>query len=79
MALVDADYKFLWIDVGSDGSSNDASIYNGSQLEIRRDTLSVPCVLLYSAFYPSQDLIVEASGKFCVVVEGLPIFCPQFS
>jgi hypothetical protein len=23
MALVDADYKFLWIDVGSDGSSND--------------------------------------------------------
>jgi hypothetical protein len=32
MALVDADYKFLWIDVGSDGSSNDASIYNGSEL-----------------------------------------------
>ena len=29
MALVDADYKFLWIDVGSDESSNDASIYNG--------------------------------------------------
>jgi hypothetical protein len=27
MALVDADYKFLWIDVSSDGSSNDASIY----------------------------------------------------
>ncbi|XP_034093370.1 uncharacterized protein LOC117560564 [Gymnodraco acuticeps] len=33
MALVDADYKFLWIDVGSDGSSNDASIYNGSELK----------------------------------------------
>ena len=32
MALVDADYKFLWIDVGSDGSSNNASIYNGSEL-----------------------------------------------
>ena len=25
-------YTFLWIDVGSDGSSNDASIYNGSKL-----------------------------------------------
>jgi hypothetical protein len=33
MALVDADYKFLWIDVSSDGSSNDASIYNGSELK----------------------------------------------
>jgi hypothetical protein len=33
MALVDAVYKFLWIDVGSDGSSNDASIYNGSELK----------------------------------------------
>ena len=33
MALVDADYKFLWIDVGSDGSTNDASIYNGSELK----------------------------------------------
>jgi acetoin utilization deacetylase AcuC-like enzyme len=30
MALVDADCKFLWIDVGSDGSSNDASICNVS-------------------------------------------------
>ena len=33
IALVDAHYKFLWIDVGSDGSSNDASIYNGSELK----------------------------------------------
>jgi hypothetical protein len=33
MALVDADYKSLWIDVGSDGSSNDASIYNGSDVK----------------------------------------------
>ena len=33
MALVDADYKFLWIGVGSYGSTNDASIYNGSELK----------------------------------------------
>jgi hypothetical protein len=46
------------------------AVSNG-QLETRRERLSVPCVLLYSAFYPSQDLIVEASGKSCVVVEGL--------
>jgi hypothetical protein len=41
--------------------------------------LTVSCVLLYSAFYPSEDLIVKASGRSCVLVEGLPIFCPQFS
>ena len=33
MALVDANYKFLWIDVGSDGSTNDASIYHVSELK----------------------------------------------
>jgi len=33
MALVVADYTFLWIDVGSDGSNYDASIYNGSELK----------------------------------------------
>ena len=33
MALVDADYKLLWIDVGLDGASNDASIHNGSELK----------------------------------------------
>ena len=33
MNLVYADYKFLWIDVGSDGFTNDASIQNGSELK----------------------------------------------
>ena len=33
MALVDADYKFTWVDVGSDGSSGDAHIFNASELK----------------------------------------------
>ncbi|XP_041371521.1 uncharacterized protein LOC121385052 [Gigantopelta aegis] len=33
MALVDADYKFLWADVGSPGASSDAHIYNESELK----------------------------------------------
>ena len=33
MALVDADYKFLWIDVGGYGSQSDAQIYNQSELK----------------------------------------------
>ena len=27
-SLVDADYRFLWVDVGSSGSSSDAQIFN---------------------------------------------------
>jgi len=33
MALVDANYKFSCVDVGYDGISNNASIYNGSELK----------------------------------------------
>ncbi|XP_048245223.1 uncharacterized protein LOC125376877 [Haliotis rufescens] len=33
MAMVDADYKFLWADVVSPGASSDAQIYNESELK----------------------------------------------
>lgn len=33
MALVDADYKFLWIDVGGVGMQSDAQIHNQSELK----------------------------------------------
>ncbi len=32
MALVDADYKFIWIDVGDNGCASDAQIFNSSEL-----------------------------------------------
>ncbi len=32
MALVDADYKFIWIDVGDNGIASDAQIFNSSEL-----------------------------------------------
>ena len=35
LALVDADYKFLWVDVGSSGSCSDAQIFNRSDLRER--------------------------------------------
>ena len=31
LALVDADYKFLWVNVGASGSSSDAQIFNCSK------------------------------------------------
>ena len=44
MALVDADYKFAWVDVGSDGSSGDAHVFNKSELKdcILDDTIGFP-------------------------------------
>ena len=44
MALVDADYRFLWIDVGTPGSNSDAQIWNDCELQdlIKEDKLQVP-------------------------------------
>ncbi len=33
LALVDGDYKFLWVDVGQNGSSSDAQIFNQCELK----------------------------------------------
>lgn len=30
MALVDANYKFIWVDVGANGSASDATVFNAS-------------------------------------------------
>ena len=43
LALVDADYKFLWVNAGASGSSSDAQIFNCSKLKrIENRTLGLP-------------------------------------
>ena len=44
MALVDADYKFLWVDVGSNGCAGDAQVFNCGQLReaIETESLNFP-------------------------------------
>ena len=44
MALVDADYKFIWLSVGSYGSSSDGQIFNNSELRpmLEEVTLDLP-------------------------------------
>lgn len=44
LALVDADYKFLWANVGAPGSYSDCGVFNRSSLEpaLRLNTLGLP-------------------------------------
>ena len=43
-ALVDADFKFLWVNMGASGSSSDAQIFNRGKLKrrIENGTLGLP-------------------------------------
>ena len=44
LGLVDADYKFLWVNVGAEGAASDAGVFNQSSLEphLREGTLGLP-------------------------------------
>ncbi|XP_052769017.1 uncharacterized protein LOC128209156 isoform X1 [Mya arenaria] len=44
LAVVDSNYKFIWVDVGSPGSCSDADIFNRSRLEpgLREGTIGLP-------------------------------------
>ena len=59
MALEDANYKFLWIDVGSDGSTNDASIYNGSELEEGLESLNNIFNILEKKSLPGDNVSIQ--------------------
>ncbi len=44
MALLDGDYKFIWVDVGSNGPSSDAQIFEDYELKhaIEQDVIGLP-------------------------------------
>jgi hypothetical protein len=44
LALVDAEYKFMWIDVGANGSTSDCAVFNVSELKegLENNTLGMP-------------------------------------
>ena len=44
LALVEADYKFLWVNVGAEGSNSDAGVFQRCNLEtaLREGTLGLP-------------------------------------
>ena len=42
MDLVDANYRFLWVDVGGDGAMSDGQIFNNSDLKECLEDDSIP-------------------------------------
>lgn len=44
LAVVDADYKFIWVDVGANGSTSDCAVFNQSDLKaaLETGTLGLP-------------------------------------
>jgi hypothetical protein len=51
MALVDADYRFIWVEVGANGASSDAQIFNSCELK--------EAILDGSIDFPAPEPIVE--------------------
>ena len=41
MAIVDADYKFIWVEVGGNGACSDAQVFNASEIKDACDDGSI--------------------------------------
>ena len=69
LALVNADYKFLWVNVESSGSSSDAQIFNCSKLKrrIENGTLGIP---------PPEPL-GPGGARYALLPAGGRCLCPD--
>ena len=68
LALVDADYKFLWVKVGASGSLSDAQVFNRSKLKrrIENRTMGIP---------PPEPL--GPGGRSALLPAGRLCLCPD--
>ena len=67
LALVDAEYKFLLVNVGASGSSSDAQIFNHSKLrqKIENETLRLPPPEPLGPGGPNLHYFLLGDNTFC--------------
>ena len=71
MALVDADYKFIWVDIGANDPASDAANFNHSEMKevIENGTIGFPAAdPLPNDNRPMPYFIIPSHNK---VVEGI--------
>ena len=66
LALVDADYKFLWIDIGGFGSMSDTQIFNHSELK--------ECLEDGTIIFPDSDPMPNDSQNIPYFILGDEVF-----
>ena len=69
LALVKVKYKFLWLNVGSSGSSSDAQIFNNSQLrrKIENGTLWLPPPEPLGPLGPNRHYFLLGDNAFALI------------
>ena len=78
LTVVDVDYKFMWVDIGANGSSSDCSMFNDSELKegferddiglpppdrLTNDDLDVPYYLIRDDAFPLRTWMMEAYSR----------------
>lgn len=78
LAAVDANYRFIYIDVGANGRKNDASIFNKSSLNeaLTANMLNLPenAVFVADDAFPLRTNILKPYSRIAVLSEKQKIF-----
>ena len=76
LALVDADYKFLWLHMEASGSSSDAQIFNRSKLKrIENGTLGLPPPAPLGPGGPSLHYFLLGDDAFALMTWLVKPYC----
>ncbi len=63
MALVDTDYKFIWIDVGANGSASDAQIGLPAAVPLPNDDRSTPFFIIGNDAFPLRTWLMKPFSR----------------
>jgi hypothetical protein len=66
MAMVDAEFCFIWVEVGANGASSDAQIFNSCELK--------EAILDCSIDFPAPEPIVEGDQYVPYYIIGVDAF-----